>query len=92
MADPTDKNKISHDRSGMPSPETNFPLIGILTASEKQVHLRQLHMRPIQWNLQKKKMLADTKITRKGDPQPQVGRQCASRSNITPTKTCSANL
>ena len=26
-------------------------LIGLLTATEKQVHLGQLHMRPIQWHL-----------------------------------------
>ena len=26
-------------------------LIGLLTASEKQVHLGRLHMRPIQWHL-----------------------------------------
>ena len=26
-------------------------LIGLLTAIEKQVHLGQLHMRPIQWHL-----------------------------------------
>ena len=26
-------------------------LIGLLTANEKQVHLGQLHMRPIQWHL-----------------------------------------
>ena len=28
-------------------------LIGLLTATEKQVHLGQLHMRPIQWHLKK---------------------------------------
>ena len=27
-------------------------LIGLLTATEKQVHLGQLHMRPIQWHLE----------------------------------------
>ena len=26
-------------------------LIGLLTATEKQVHLGRLHMRPIQWHL-----------------------------------------
>ena len=26
-------------------------LIGLLTATEKQVHLGQLHMKPIQWHL-----------------------------------------
>ena len=48
------------------------------------------------------KQLESTRITRKGDPYPQVlappsemvagRRQCASRSAITPTKTCSASL
>ena len=28
-----------------------MPLIGLLTATEKQVHLGRLHMRPIQWHL-----------------------------------------
>ena len=48
------------------------------------------------------KQLEGTRITRKGDPYPQIsappskmvagGRHCTSRSTITPTKTCSANL
>ena len=48
------------------------------------------------------KQLEGSRITRKGDPGPQVpppsskvvdgGKQCATRSNITPSKTCSANL
>ena len=28
-----------------------MPLIGLLTATEKQVHLGRLHTRPIQWHL-----------------------------------------
>ena len=75
-------------------------LIGLLTATEKQVHLGRLHMRPIQWHLEKQ--LEGTKITGKGDTSSHVppptskvvagGKQCASRSTITPAKTCSANL
>ena len=48
------------------------------------------------------KQLKGTRITKKGDHYPQVsapqskmvaeGRQCTSRSTITPTKTSSANL
>ena len=34
--------------STVPGPETN---VGLLTATEKQVHLGRLHMRPIQWHL-----------------------------------------
>ena len=69
-------------------------LIGLLTATEKQVHLGRLYMRPIQGQL------SGTRITRKSDSSPQVaqpslkmvagGKQCASRSTITPTKICSA--
>ena len=75
-------------------------LIGLLTATEKQVHLGRLHMRPIQWHL--KKALENTRITRKGDPTPQfpapsftmvaTGRQRSHRPTITPNKACSANL
>ena len=36
----------------LPCPVRQFmSLIGLLTATEKQVHLGQLHMRPIQWHL-----------------------------------------
>ena len=45
-------------------------LIGLLTATEKQVHLGGLHMRPLQWYLKKK--LDGTRVTRKGDTSPQV--------------------
>ena len=40
------------------------------------------------------KQLEGPRITRQGDPGPQVagGKQCASRSTITPYKTCSANF
>ena len=74
-------------------------LIGLLTATEKQVHLGRLHMRPIQWHLKNNWRMP---VTRKGDPNTKVlaspltmvatGRQCSHRSTITPKKTCSANL
>ena len=48
------------------------------------------------------KQLEGPRVTRKGDPSPQLppppskvvagGKQCASRSTITPSKTCSANI
>ena len=57
-------------------------------------------MRPIQWHL--KKQLEGPRVTGKGDPGLQIppppskvvagGKQCASRSTITPSKICSANL
>ena len=39
-------------------------LIGLLTATEKQVHLGRLHMRPIQWHLKKKKKKKNYEGTR----------------------------
>ena len=75
-------------------------LIGLSTATEKQVHLGRLHMRPIQWHL--KKQLESTRITRKSDPGSQVaaptltmvatGGQHSHRSAITPNKAFSASL
>ena len=74
-------------------------LIGLLTATEKQVHLGRLHMRPIQWHL---KTTGGYQNHWKGDTRSQVtppslkvvagGKQCSSRSTITPTKTCSADI
>ena len=74
-------------------------LIGLLTATEKQVHLGRLHMRPIQWHLKQHWII---RVTRKSDSNSQLpapsstmvatGRQCPHRSTITPNKACSANL
>ena len=71
-------------------------LIGLLTATEKQVHLGRLHMRPIQWHLN------STRIPREGHSNSQVlappsrmvvGRQkCTHRPTTTPSKACSANF
>ena len=45
-------DKILSILSGPVCPVRQFmSLIGLLTATEKQVHLGQLHMRPIQWHL-----------------------------------------
>ena len=70
-------------------------LIGLLTATEKQVHL-ETH------TVASQKQLEGTRISREGYPSTKVpapsltmvarGRQCASRPTITPSKTCSANL
>ena len=48
------------------------------------------------------KQLEGPRVTRKGDPGPQIapfpskvvagGKQCAARSTITPSRTCSANI
>ena len=50
LADLADKNKIPSDCSVCPVRKL-MSLIGLLTATEKQVHLGRLHMRPIQWHL-----------------------------------------
>ena len=45
-------DKILSILSGLVCPVQQFmSLIGLLTATEKQVHLGRLHMRPIQWHL-----------------------------------------
>ena len=45
-------DKIQTTLSGLVCPVRQFmSLIGLLTATEKQVHLGRLHMRPIQWHL-----------------------------------------
>ena len=74
-------------------------LIGLLTATEKQVHLGRLHETH---TVALEKQLEGPKITGKGDTGSQVspppskvvagGKQCATRSTITPSKTCSADL
>ena len=46
------QDKILKLQSPPACPVRQFmPLIGLLTATEKQVHLGRLHMRPIQWYL-----------------------------------------
>ena len=72
-------------------------LIGLLTATEKpRATSHEAHTVALE------KQLEGPRITRKGDPGPQLppppskvvagGMQCATRSTITPSKTCSANL
>ena len=66
-------------------------LIGLLTATEKQVHLGRLHMRPIQWHLKNNWRVPES--LEKVIPLLVVGgKQYTSRSTITPIKTCSANF
>ena len=70
-------------------------LIGLLTATEKQVHLGRLHMRPIQWHLKNNWRVPES--LEKIIPAPTFTvvvrrKQCFARSTTTPNKTCSANL
>ena len=93
-------DKIQSILSGQVCPVQQFmSLIGLLTATEKEVHLGRLHETH---TVALEKQLEGTRISRKGDtrsliapPPPKVvagGKQCASRSTITPTKTCSADI
>ena len=50
LADTIDKDTGDTFQSSVSGPESNV-LIGLLTTTEKQVHLGRLHMRPIQWHL-----------------------------------------
>ena len=75
-------------------------LIGLLTATDKQVHLGRLHMRPIQWHLKNNWRVPESlekviPVPKSPPPRSKVvagGKQCATRSTITPSKTCSADL
>ena len=92
--------KIQAILSGLVCPVQQFmSLIGLLTATEKQVHLGRLRMRSIQWNLKNNWRVPEwKKFHWKRDTSSQVappslemvagGKQCASRS----TKTCFADL
>ena len=74
-------------------------LIGLLTATEKQVHLGRLHETH---TVASQKQLEGTGIPREGHPPTQIPaptftmvarrKQCTSRSTITPHKACSANF
>ena len=72
-------------------------LIGLLTATEKQVHLGRLHMPPIQWHLKNSWRVPES--LEKVIPVPKSlhshlewwleESNVLPRSSITPTKTCS---
>ena len=99
LADLDRQDQIHHVRSGVPGPTIHVPhrpahsnrKTSPLRASSHETHTVALE-----------KQLEGPRVTGKGDTGPQVpppppevvagGRQCASRSTITPSKTCSANL
>ena len=80
MADPTDKSKRSHDRSGMPGPEANVP--DRVTDSYREASASRL-ARHETYTMAFVKQLEGPGITRKGDPHPKSlvagGRQCTQR-------------
>ena len=71
----------------------------VITAIEKQVHLGQLHMRPIHMLEER---MEDSKISGEGDPHPKVfppsfemvtpGKKRTPRLAITPPESSSANF
>ena len=75
-------------------------LIGLLTATEKQVHLGRLHMRPIHWHLKSnwripeslEKVVPSTQISTSSFAMVAQGRPCPHRPTITPHATRSANF
>ena len=83
----------------MPGPETSVP--DRLTDSHREASALRLVTHGTH-TVASQKQLEGTRVLRKGDPQTQVtppslemvagGKHCASRSTITPTKTCSADL
>ena len=99
MADSKSKNKRAHDRSGMSSPEANAPKRVTDNYREASVLGPVTHETHI---VVSQKQLDSTRDTGKGDPHSKVtpptskmvagAKQCAHRSTITPTKSCSANL
>ena len=99
LADLDRQDQIHTVRSGLPSPTIHVPhrsthsnrKAGPLKATTHETHTVELV-----------KQLEGPRITGKGDPGPQVppppskvvagGKQCVTRSTITPSKTCSANI
>ena len=99
LADLDRQDQINTVGSGMPGPKIHVPhrpshsnrKTSPLRATTHETHTVALE-----------KQLEGPRITGKGDPGPQVppppskvvagGKQCAKRSTITPSKTCSANI
>ena len=99
LADLTRQDIVNSVRSGVPGPAVHVPhrtsnshrKASPLRSTSHETHTVAL-----------KEQLEGTGITRKGDTHPQVsppppkvvggGKQCGSRSTITPSKTCSADI
>ena len=92
------QDKISEILSLPTCPVQQFmSLIGLLTATEKQVHLGRLHMRHIQWHLKNNWRVPESLekvilIPRSLHPHLQWWLQRSYRPTITPNKACSANI
>ena len=95
------QSKIQEILSNPACPIRNLmSLIGLLTATEKQVHLGRLHMRPIQWLSEEQ--LESTRNSGEDHPHSKItpptfkvvagGKQCYHRTTPTPSNTCVTNL
>ena len=99
LADLDRQDQIHTVGSGLPGPTIHVPHRSTHSnrkASPLRATTHETHTVALE------KQLEGPKITGKGDPGPQVppppskvvagGKQCANRSSITPSKTCSANI
>ena len=99
LADLDRLDQIHNVGSGLPGPTIHVPHRSTHSnrkASPPRATPHEAH------TVAPEKQLEGPRITGKGDPGPQVppppsmvvagGKQCATRSTITPSKTCSANL
>ena len=99
LADLDRQDQINTVRSGLPGPTFHVPHRATHSnrkASPLRATTHKTHTVALE------KQLEGPRITGKGDPGPQVppppskvvagGKQCATRSTITPSKTCSANI
>ena len=99
LADLNRQNIVNSVRSGVPGPAVHVhdrTSNSHRKASPSRLTSYETH------TLAPEEQLEGTRITRKGDTRPQVappslkmvagGKQCASWSTITPTKTCSADI
>ena len=99
LADLNRQDIVNSVRSGVPGPAVHVP------HTTSNSHRKASPPRSTSYETHTvalKKQLKSTGITRKGDTRSQVapppltvvagGKQCSSRSTITPTKTCSADI
>ena len=96
VAEPSRENTETAIPSGLPGP--GIHALDRFTNSYRKAS----SSRPTSYKNHSVASLEGTRITRKGDPNPQVpappfimvaeGRQCTDRPTITPNKTCSANI
>ena len=93
------QDQINTVRSGLPGPAIHVPHRSTHSNRETSPPRATSHEAH---TVALEKQLEGTRVTRKGDPSPQLppptskvvagGKQCATRSTITPSKTCSANI